>query len=111
MLVSRGMSVSRPAVAGVVQMCVSNQLSENLARAARLVSQARQRGASLVFLPEACDFIGENRKETLELSQPLYGSTVQHFRKLSRLFLFCTSWHLVSVISRPSPHKGNNFSA
>ena len=62
MLVSRGMSVSRPAVAGVVQMCVSNQLSENLARAARLVSQARQRGASLVFLPEACDFIGENRK-------------------------------------------------
>jgi len=76
------------AVAGVVQMRVNNQLSENLARAGELVSEASERGASLVFLPEASDFIGQNRRETLELSQPLYGSTVQHFRELSRLFLF-----------------------
>ena len=84
-MLSRGLSGL--AVAGVVQMRVTNRLSENLGRAAELVSEAKQRGASLVFLPEACDFIGENRKETLELSQPLHGSTVQHFRKLRRLLM------------------------
>ena len=87
--ISRNMSSI--AVAGVVQMTSTNNLSHNLARAAELVGQAKQRGASMVFLPEACDFIGENRRETLELSQPLNGSTVQHFRKLRRLFLLSTS--------------------
>ena len=91
---SRGMtalSVYQPGVAAVVQMRVTNKLSENLSRARELVSQASKEGAQLVFLPEACDFIGENRRETLELSQPLYGSTVEQFRKLSRLFLSWTS--------------------
>lgn len=91
---SRGMSalsLSQPALAAVVQMRVTNQLSQNLARAGELVREASQEGAQLVFLPEACDFIGENKRETLELSQPLYGSTVEQFRKLSRLFLSWTS--------------------
>ena len=79
-------NMSSLAVAGVVQMTSTNNLSHNLTRAAELVSQAKQRGASMVFLPEASDFVGENRRETLELSQPLNGSTLQHFRKLRRLF-------------------------
>ena len=91
-MLGRGMSVlSQPALAAVVQMRVTNQLGQNLARAGELVREASQEGAQLVFLPEACDFIGENKRETLELSQPLYGSTVEQFRKLSRLFLSWTS--------------------
>ena len=87
MIPSLSRNMSSFAVAGVVQLTSTNSLSHNLARATELVSQAKQRGASMVFLPEACDFIGENRRETLELSQPLNGSTVHHFRKLRRLFL------------------------
>ena len=56
------------------------QLARSLGQAAELVTEAERRGADMVFLPEACDFIGENRKQTLTLSQTLDGSTVTRFR-------------------------------
>ena len=67
-------------VAAVVQMRVTSSVDQNLEQAAALVTRARQRGASMVFLPEACDFIGENREQSLSLSQTIDGSTVARFR-------------------------------
>ena len=37
----------------------------------------------MVFLPEACDYIGENREQTLELAQTIDGDTVAQFKKLA----------------------------
>lgn len=37
----------------------------------------------MVFLPEACDYIGDNKDQTLELAQPIDGDTVAQFRKLA----------------------------
>ena len=37
----------------------------------------------MVFLPEACDFIGENRQQTLTLAQPLDGQTVREYQRMA----------------------------
>lgn len=76
---SVSMSHLRKPIAAVAQMTVTSDLESNLEQAAELVTEARRRGADMVFLPEACDFIGENRKQTLALSQTIDGSTVARF--------------------------------
>jgi len=38
----------------------------------------------MVFFPEACDYIGTNKAETLALSEPLEGPTVQAYQKLAQ---------------------------
>ena len=79
-LLSVSMSSLRKPIAAVAQMKVTSDLEANLGQAAELVTEAKRRGADMVFLPEACDFIGENRKQTLDLAQTLDGSTVTRFR-------------------------------
>ena len=69
-------------VAAVAQMTVTSDIDHNLQQAGQLVHQARQRGASMVFLPEACDYIGDNRQQTLSLAQTVDGSTVEKFRNM-----------------------------
>jgi len=70
-------------IAAVVQMSVSSDITQNLDQARRLVSEAKHRGASVVFLPEACDYIGDDRNQSLSLAQPLEGETVQQFQQLA----------------------------
>ena len=79
-LLSVSMSSLRKPIAAVAQMRVTSDLEANLGQAAELVAEAKRRGADMVFLPEACDFIGENRKQTLDLAQTLDDSTVTRFR-------------------------------
>lgn len=37
-----------------------------------------------MFLPECCDFVGTNRDETIALSEPLTGPTVQFYQGLAK---------------------------
>ena len=52
-------------------------LQENLQQAAGLIDSAALRGAEVVFLPEAFDFIGETGAETLALAEPIHGPIVR----------------------------------
>ena len=57
----------------------------------------------MVFLPEACDFIGENRQQTLGLAQSVDGSTVQSFRKIAaenKVWLSLGGVHTISQVQR-----------
>jgi predicted amidohydrolase len=54
----------------------------------RLVEAAREGGASMVFLPEAFDYIGSSRDETLALAESLTGDTISRYTQLARLVLF-----------------------
>jgi len=38
----------------------------------------------MVFLPEACDFIGEKRSQFIESAEPLNGETVHSFRQMAK---------------------------
>ena len=72
------------AIAAVAQMTVTSDLAANIKQANSLVEKARAEGASMVFLPEAADFIGESREQTSQLSQPVAGSTVTAFRDMAQ---------------------------
>jgi len=72
------------AIAAVAQMTVTSDLAANIKQANSLVEKARAEGASMVFLPEAADFIGESREQTSQMSQPVAGSTVTAFREMAQ---------------------------
>ena len=80
--VGRKMSSRASWVAGC-QLTSGSDVEANLGQAAGLVRQAAERGAEMVFLPEAFDFVGESRQQTLELAQTTTGGTVTAFQKLA----------------------------
>lgn len=78
------MSSSLP-VAAVCQMTATPDKDANFSACTRLVEQAKEGGASMVFLPEGFDYIGSNREETLVLSETLDGDIITRYTHLARL--------------------------
>lgn len=37
-----------------------------------------------MFLPECCDYVGNDRKETIALAESLTGETVQFYKQLAK---------------------------
>ncbi len=72
--------MSSGVLAAVVQMCCTSDKSANLARGARLVREAKRRGAELVFLPEAFDFVGETAEQTREMAETVEGCVITAYR-------------------------------
>lgn len=56
---------------GVVQMCSTNDKEDNLRQITSLVEKAHKRGAKMVFLPENCDYMGINTKETIAMAEAI----------------------------------------
>lgn len=71
-------------IVAITQMCATNDKLANIDQVETLVKRAKEQTAKFVFLPECCDFVGENRAETLELSEPLTGETMQQYRTLAK---------------------------
>ncbi|KAK7909921.1 hypothetical protein WMY93_014605 [Mugilogobius chulae] len=78
------MSSSPQPVAAVCQMTATPDKEANFSVCNNLVEEAKQKGASMVFLPEGFDYIGSTREETLSLSESLEGETVSRFKCLAR---------------------------
>ncbi|KAJ0006518.1 hypothetical protein NQD34_013791 [Periophthalmus magnuspinnatus] len=78
------MSSSPLPVAAVCQMTATPDKEANFFVCKNLVEEAKQRGASMVFLPEGFDYIGSNREETLSLSESLGEETVSRFTDMAR---------------------------
>ncbi|KAJ6652109.1 hypothetical protein lerEdw1_013366 [Lerista edwardsae] len=68
----------------VGQLTSTPDKEHNYACCAGLIREAAQRGACIVFLPEAFDFVGSCTEETLGLSETLDGDTVQRYAGLAR---------------------------
>lgn len=81
LVTTRAMSSS--AWAAVCQMTVTSDVKANLEQATGLVETAANKGAAMVFLPECFDFIGENSKQTNDLSQSIQGETISYFKNLA----------------------------
>lgn len=83
-LPSRIMSTScRPLVA-VCQVTATPDKKTNFFACKQLVEEAKEQGAIMVFLPEAFDYIGSSREETLSLSESLTGDTMSQYAQLAR---------------------------
>ncbi|KAL7375766.1 hypothetical protein ABVT39_023573 [Epinephelus coioides] len=78
------MSTSSHPVAAVCQLTVTPNKEANFSACKQLVDEAKERGASMVFLPENFDYIGSSREETLSLSESLTGDTISRYSQLAR---------------------------
>ncbi|CAG4978448.1 unnamed protein product [Colias eurytheme] len=68
----------------VCQMTSVADKSKNLEVVTQLVSDAAKDDAKMIFFPEACDFICDNKKDTLTSAEPiLTGNTVKQYRDLA----------------------------
>ncbi|XP_054035211.1 deaminated glutathione amidase [Dryobates pubescens] len=73
----------KPLVA-VCQVTSTPDKELNFASCARLVREAAGRGASIVFLPEGFDYIGESTAQTLSLAEGLDGDIMGRYMQLAR---------------------------
>ncbi|XP_077401382.1 deaminated glutathione amidase [Vanacampus margaritifer] len=78
------MSSSCPPRAALCQMNVTADKRANLRAAQELLEEAKRRGANMAFLPEAFDYIGSSREETLALSETLLGDTMMQYALMAR---------------------------
>lgn len=56
----------------------------------------------MIFLPEGCDFIADNKEATLKLSEPLSGKLVAAYKELARtnnIWLSLGGIHELAVIT------------
>ncbi|GFO26229.1 nitrilase homolog 1-like [Plakobranchus ocellatus] len=71
------------ALIGVCQMTATSVKSDNMKTVADLVASAKAKGSQMVFLPEACDYIGESKQQTIEFSETLDGNFMSYCRELA----------------------------
>lgn len=69
--------------AAVCQMTSTNNVQANIEQAEGLIKGAAGKGADMIFLPEAFDFIGSSSEETATLAQPLKGQTIGKFQEMA----------------------------
>lgn len=81
-IISR-MTSSHP-VAAVCQMTATPDKEANFTTCKRLIEQAKEGGASMIFLPEGFDYLGSSREETLQLSESLQGDIITRYSQLAR---------------------------
>lgn len=74
---------TRRCLAGLVQMCSVNDVHANFSTCARLVKEAKERGAKIVFLPECFSFIGARPGEAQAVAEPLSGPIMRRYRDLA----------------------------
>lgn len=68
----------------VCQMTSTNDKEKNLQTVRELVSKAKSRSACVTFFPEACDYLADNKKDTIAMAQPLDGPTVTSYKEIAR---------------------------
>jgi len=84
----RRMSVQKrkdqSATIAVGQMRSTSDKAANLSQVIELVDRAKSQNACMLFLPECCDFVGESRTQTIELSEGLDGELMAQYRELAK---------------------------
>lgn len=68
----------------VCQVTSTSDKEANFETCSQLVHKAHERGAKVVFLPEAVDFIAEKKAQTYELAEPLDGPIVTKYKELAK---------------------------
>ena len=79
------MKMSTKAIIGVCQMSVGGDKDINFKQGKKLIEDCVERGVKMCFLPESSDFIAQNGKESIELSEVegLNGGVLDRYSKLA----------------------------
>ncbi|XP_062585661.1 nitrilase and fragile histidine triad fusion protein NitFhit-like [Saccostrea cucullata] len=81
---SSSQSESGNPLIGVCQLTCTADKKQNFQMAESLIKRASSRGAKMIFLPEAADYIGETKSQSIELAETLEGETISRYRDLAR---------------------------
>ncbi|XP_059142934.1 nitrilase and fragile histidine triad fusion protein NitFhit-like isoform X2 [Physella acuta] len=79
---------------------------DNLQTILDLVGTASARGAQMVFLPEACDYIGESKNQSIEYSETLDGNFIHQLQKAAirnKVWLSVGGYHQKGAYSEEKP--------
>ncbi|XP_014218972.1 deaminated glutathione amidase [Copidosoma floridanum] len=76
-------TMSNPLIA-VCQMTSTSDKEENFQAVSNLVAEAKRRNACIAFLPEACDYLADNKADAVAMAEPLDGETVKRYRELAQ---------------------------
>ncbi|GAB6021841.1 hypothetical protein CHUAL_004413 [Chamberlinius hualienensis] len=68
----------------VCQLNSSNDKKANLHQCQQLIEESTKKGAKMIFLPEAFDYIATSIEESVKMSEPLNGHTMKFFQDLSK---------------------------
>ncbi|XP_077983209.1 deaminated glutathione amidase-like [Glandiceps talaboti] len=75
---------SRRSTIAVCQLNCKADKEANLQTCSELITAAKQKGAKMTFLPEAFDYIADNREKSIAMAEPLDGHVVQTMKSLAR---------------------------
>ena len=68
---------------GIVQMTCTPDKEAAFSQAKGLIEKASEEGAKVVFLPEACDYIGDSRDYTMTAAEPIDGDILQRYKDMA----------------------------
>eukprot|EP00128_Syssomonas_multiformis_P001135 Colp12_sorted_trinity150504_noHs@31378 len=77
-------SLSRRVLVAVGQMTSTSDIVKNLNLCKQLVAAAKQQGCEMLFLPEAFDYIGTSKAETLSLAENLDGPLLSSYKEVAK---------------------------
>lgn len=70
-------------IIGLCQMRSTEDKIFNRDQVAQLMKKSSGK-ARMLFFPECCDFVGRDAEETISLSEPLDGDTVNYYKEMCR---------------------------
>ena len=92
----------------VGQMCASSDVEKNFEVVADLCSQAKDRGCSMLFLPECFAFIGVKGTDALAVMEPLNGPLLGRYRELAAKHGL---WLSLGGFAEQGPDRDRRFNA
>ncbi|KAF7269459.1 hypothetical protein GWI33_017510 [Rhynchophorus ferrugineus] len=75
---------STKCIVSVCQFTATNNKDNNFEIVKTLVQESVDKNAKMVFLPEACDFIGKNKNELRKLAEPIDGPLMSSYKELAK---------------------------
>lgn len=89
----------------VCQVTSTADKAANFETCSQLVHKAHERGAKVVFLPEAVDFIAEKKAQAYELAEPLDGPIVTKYKELAKKL---SVWLSLGGVHVKGPNESNS---
>jgi len=81
------MSSRQSSTIAVCQLSCTGDKEANFSACQKIIKSASEANASIVFLPEGCDYIGSSHDETFSLAEPIGGPFLQRFQAVARVSL------------------------
>ncbi|XP_026289383.1 nitrilase and fragile histidine triad fusion protein NitFhit [Frankliniella occidentalis] len=77
-------NISQKAIIAVCQMTATENKDANLKVCKDLITSAKKFNAQVIFLPEACDYVGKNKPQTIEMAEDVNGPTLSAYKELAK---------------------------